>query len=60
MDLCRTKNYGMSADPNNNLWFLVAKDFGKSTYKGKGVLRYEQKNLGESIVASVTGENKIF
>ena len=43
MDLCRTKNYGMLDDPNNNLWFLIAKDFGKSTYKGKGVLWYEQK-----------------
>jgi len=35
MDLCRTKNYGMSADPNNNLWFLIAKDFGKRLTKEK-------------------------
>ena len=43
MDLCRTKNYGMLDDPNNNVWFFIAKDFGKSTYKGKGVLWYKQK-----------------
>ena len=40
--------------------FSLQRTLEKSTYKGKGVLRYEQKNLGESIVASVTGENKIF
>ena len=49
MDLCRTKNYGMSADPNNNLWFLIPMDFGKSTYKGKGVLWYEQKIQEEAL-----------
>ena len=49
----------MSADPNNNLWFLIAKDFGKSTYKGKGVLWYEQK-AQEEVLQLITGENAMF
>ena len=59
MDLCRTKNYGMSADPNNNLWFLIAKDFGKRLTKEK-VCCGMNKKFRESTVAPVMGENVMF